>query len=446
MIAALAVLATLAAEALAFYTVGELLAAGYPDERSTAAVSPFTMLALTLLAFALPRAVAAMVPRGRPTFAVNALTTFVAVYGAFRIEFAGDFAIWDFRWAFDFIAGRGVEAVELPRPITGALLIVITWVRGTWRSLSDVEFESAPRQLAVPAGIVIIASVLGAASSNDDLIARGAIAFFAVALVALAFSQSALSGATFGDVRAGGVTTTLLVGSASAAILGVIAFGLVFGVFSGPIADALLSAMGFVLLITVVPIVAVAQWLVGLISLDSGIFTPPGGLTGSDELPEDEVEERGTFERSVLALVRAAALGVGVLVLVGIVLLFAGRWRRYRRRVEVDVTVSASGSLREDVGSLLGNLFRRRHGDPDWHSPDPIVRLYHRILTAAHELGHDRNPGETPAEFAPQLRVTFANPVTDDVTRALEADLYGSRGAPSATIEELENRWERRNA
>lgn len=445
MIASLAVVATLAAEALAIYTVGELIAATYPDERSTAAVSPFIILALTMVAFALPRAVAAILPRGRAAQAAMGAITFLVVYGAFRIEFAGDLAIWDFVWIRDFIA-HGVETVELPRPVTGSIIIVVAWIRATWRSLTDIEFESTPRQLAGPAGIVIVASILGAASPHDDLIARGAVAFFAVALVALAFSQSALSGATFGDIRAGTITTTLLVGSALAAVAGVVVIGLAFGILAGPLTDALVGAARVVLFVTVTPIVIVAQWFVGLFNFEAGVFNPPEGNGNTGEPPEDEVEDRGTAERWVLALFRAAGVGVGLVALVGVIVLFMGRWRRYHRASGADVAVSSSGSLTEDLGSLFANMFRRRHDAAAAESSDRVVRLYQRILRAAHELGHDRAPGETPAEFAPELRATFATPVTDDVTHALEADLYGSRALPEAAVAALEGRWENRRS
>lgn len=446
MIAGLAVVALLAAEAIAFYTVGELLAATYPDERSTQAVSPFILLTLSLVAFSLPRVVPAVLPRGRPANIAIGAATFVAVYGAFRIEFAGDFALWDFTWVVDFVAGRGIEVVELPRPITGAALIAFAWARATWRSLTDVEFESTPRQLAGPAGIVIVASILGAASTHDDLIARGAVVFFAVALVALAFSQSALSGVTFGDLRAGGVTSTLMIGSAAAAVLGVLVFGVLFRIFGGPLADGLVSAIQLILLVTVGPLVAGAEWFVGLFNFDAGVFTPRDVFGNVEEPPEDEVDQRSTVERSFLALIRAVGLGAGLVFLVGIILLFAGRWRRYRRTSEQAVLVSSSGSLREDLGSLLGNLFHRNHGAESAESTDRVVRLYHRILRVAHDLGHDRLPGQTPHEFAPELRRAFAHPIVDDVTVALEADVYGSRSLPLSAVEELESRWEERRA
>jgi hypothetical protein len=385
---------------------------------------------------------AALAPPPRVRYAALAVVTFVAVYGAFRIELAGDFALWDFSWMASFVAGD-LEVHDLPRPITASLLMVFAWVRATWRSLTDVEFESTPRQLAGPAGIVIIACILGAASERDDLVARGALSFFAVAIIALAFSQSALSGATFGEIRTGGITTTLLIGSALAAIAGVVVFGVAFAILGEPVADLLRATVRLLIYLTVAPFVLAGEWFLGLFDLKPGEFDPPEFGEGEVGTPEEEEpEERGVVEESVLALLRVVALAVGLAVIVGVILLFTGRWRRYRRSTDAALSVSHAGSFRDDLGSFLGGLFGRGRQAPAAEPADRVVRLYRHMLVAAHDRGRDRLPGQTPVEFAPALRATLDDdPLTDDVTGALVDDLYASRPPSAAQVDELELRW-----
>ena len=67
-----------------------------------------------------------------------------------------------------------------------------------------------------------------------------------------------------------------------------------------------------------------------------------------------------------------------------------------------------------------------------------VSTIFGMMMALARELPNL----ETAREFAPELRITFASPVTDDITRAFEAARYAGREPDARAIEDLRRRWQ----
>ena len=92
MIARIALVAAIASEGLAFYTVAEWFAAGYP-EGDHHATSGIAFVAIALIAFFMPRWLQTLDLRPRVANGLMAAIAYVTIYGLIRVQFAGDFAI-----------------------------------------------------------------------------------------------------------------------------------------------------------------------------------------------------------------------------------------------------------------------------------------------------------------------------------------------------------------
>jgi hypothetical protein len=137
----------------------------------------------------------------------------------------------------------------------------------------------------------------------------------------------------------------------------------------------------------------------------------------------------------------ALAIFVGAAILVATA--FVRLRNRRHGRVEDGREALSAGSLAEDFGGMLRGLFRRKPQPPPGYATTEATRLYLEVLARAERAGHARPAGETASEFAPELKATFATPVTDDITRAFEAARYAGREPDARTLEELRARWQR---
>src|SRR5690606_23701041 len=92
-IAALAIVAAMVAEAFAFYVGAELFASAPEDPVDRHAPAAITFVFLALVGLGVPHAVEELALPRRVAVAVMAVVAFVALYGAIRVEFAGDLAL-----------------------------------------------------------------------------------------------------------------------------------------------------------------------------------------------------------------------------------------------------------------------------------------------------------------------------------------------------------------
>lgn len=438
MIAALAIFFSLLAEALAIYVVAEVFAATY--EPGTGSVHPGTFIALVLISFGLPRVLEYFdVSPGRG-YAATGIVTFVVLYGAMRLEFAGDVAIWDFGWAADFVRDAEGAGEGAAPAVVGTLLMVIAWVRGAWHANSDLELSLITRQLTIPFAVVITMCVIGAWSDRMDLIGRGAVAFFAAAVLSMALSQSALSGATIGGLRSGGVTGTLLGLTAGVTVVCVIVFSIVFGFLGRELGGLVEQTIYYTLLIILTPIAWVFElffgWLFGNMSIPEGAEMEPAFQAEEGEAGE----ERSTSERTMMGIWRVFLLVLTVAIIGAAMALVTRFYRRYRRQQGAGPATGSAGSLGEDFRSLFRNPFSRRPAPPP--AGHDAIALYRRVLHEADRSGRPRQAYETPDEYAPKLNELFHVQVTDEITEAFDEARYAGRPPDPERIRDLEQRWE----
>ncbi|MBI2767391.1 MAG: DUF4129 domain-containing protein [Chloroflexi bacterium] len=444
-----AVIAAVAAEALAVYVAAELLAAGYgPANRH--AIGAWLFVLVAFLGFGLPRLLDELDLSPRANIAIAGAVAYVALYGAIRISFAGDFAIWDLSWALDFVRDAGDALQRGGRAMLGAGLLIALWARASYRSNEEVELELIPRAVGIPFILVTALVVAGAASTRSGEIGRGGVAFYAVAVLAMSCSQLALSGATFGELRAGGITAMLLGATVAVTIGAVVLFGIVFGVLGPALGSIIGRAVEVVLTVLLTPVAWVLerlfQYLLGGARLPD---LTDATRTASQQANQGPGEDASPIQTAGGYLLRIFAL----LVVLGGVALVVAWYMRLRRRTGARTPSqgerSAAGALGDDLRGIFHSLFRRGGGTPT-PAGSEAERLYLDVLARARQKGHPRDPADTPGEFAPELQDAFASElqraaevsITDDITAAFEQARYGGHEPDARTIADLRRRWD----
>ncbi len=443
MIAAAAVVAALAAEALAFYTGAELMA-GLGTHETPHAMGGWLFVLLGLLAFGLMRAREELDLSPGVSAAIAGVVAYVAIVGSLRLSFEGDVAIWDLTWITDFARDAG-DTVRGRFPLLfSAVLAVALWARSSSRAAEEIELELMPRTVGVPFLLVTTMVVIGAATDRSGEVARAGVAFYAVAVVALACSQLAMSGATIGELRAGGITAALLAATVGATILCVIVFGVLFGI-AGPTIGAILGrTIEIVLTIILTPFAWIIQSVMRLLFGDENPFA---NLAQEARQPIRGGDEAGgsdpsTFRTFINILFRMVGLVIVLAILAGAVAWYM-RLRRHPRRLHKELgDRSTSGSVGEDLRSLFGNILNRGSRSRAPAPASSAERLYLETLDHARRSGLTREPGDTPEEIAPALRSALATPVTDDITAAFEQARYAGREPDARALADLEQRWQ----
>jgi hypothetical protein len=431
MIAAAARGGVIVAECLAFYAVAEWVAAAF-DRRTPDAVSWYWFVLLGAIGYGLPR----FVDAGRRTGAVSAAVAAFVAYVALRVTVAGDVALWDFAWAADFVRQDDDRALATGAVLVSTFLLGGAWIRAALQSGEGVELESVPSTLAWSFMFVTIVVVAATACDRSAEVARAAAAFYGVAVVALACSQLALSGATFGDLRAGGTVSLLLGITAGVTAAGVILSWLVLGTAGPVIGPPLARATEVVLYAVLYPPAWIIEKIVSLVFSGAGAggfeltnFARDAAEGRGEEGPAGEGERIAAYSLRALALVVLLAVGAGIAVWV------ARRIGRGRAGISRDGVSTVSGSLAAD---LVG-LFRRNPAPPAPGAVDtPARRLYLSLLREAERAGRPRGPAETPREFAPHARQALHSEGVVPATALFIESRYAGREPGEATVREAE--------
>ena len=452
MIRRVALVLLLSAEALAFYTGGEVVMRILPEPGNELVSAP-GFLVVVFVSFFAPAALDWYgVGAGKRATAVGVIGLLV-LYGALRLQYAGDLALWDFGWLADFVVRTGTVRDWIAPVLTSSVLLVLLWAWAAWRSRSGVWIENAPRSLAIPFALVTLALLLTAASEQAEVVTRGGVVFYGVALAALACSQLSQSGASMGSLRSGGVTTALLAGTAAFAVVGVVLVGILLeplvDVLSGPVATVGRAIAWFITYAIFVPIAWVLTNLFDLLFGWLGGDSEPAEI----QLPEPPIDgeegQGGEFDSESLAA-RAArytlaggAIFLGVAAVAALIFILAVLRRRAAERGPEATEAERAGSLGEDLRGAARNLFRR--GERREPAGEGVTRLYLEVLESARREGAPRAEGQTPHEFAPVLISAFHRHVTDEITAAFEYARYAGRPPDESTLADLRRRWEGRD-
>lgn len=443
MIAVVAVVATLVAEGLMFAIVAELFAAGYSGEHAHA-VGWWAFSLVVLAGYYVPRVGAGFAMPARRAYALTAGAGLLLIYLLLRIEVAGDIAVWDFGWVVDFLQDSSDTLERGGRGLFGGLLLLGAWARGSFRSDEDLEMETVARSLALPFLIVIVVVIFGAPTDRVGEIGRVAAGFFAVAVLALASSQLALSGTTIGELRSGGIAAILLGGTALVAIAGFLFFGVLAGLLGPTVGPIIASIVETTLTILLTPL----AW--ALSKLFEALFAgenPFADLVDSTRLQADQAGDPNAGDPSVIE--RGGLYGMRLFALLALgafvatfAILFVRLRRRYQQRKMVDGASGSAGSAAGDLRNFLRSFLPGRREQQHLRATSEATLLYIEVLERAAREGHPRSDGDTAREFAPVLQETYhAGPVVDEITAAFEEARYAGREPDARTIATLRERW-----
>jgi len=447
MISRLAISASLAADALAIYVVAEWMAAGYSGEHQQAPRA-LAFLFIALAAFTIPRIATWYGLSGSKGYLVTVGLALFVIYAVARLEVAGDLRVWDLTWVSDFIRDAHGTAGTGGRAMIASILFIATWIRVSYRSADEIEMEAIARSAGV--GFVIVTSlvVIGAATDRSGEIARGGAVFYAVAVLGLACSQLALSGVTIGEMRAGSVVSTLLAGTAAVSVVALLVFGLVFGVLApvlGPIIGAVIQA---VLTVVLTPVAWVMAKIFEALLRDADPFANLADLarTGAADAKQPGQESQSFLQQAAVYTLRAFALLVILAIVGGGLALFMRFRQRGNAAADPDARMSIAGSAGDDVRAFFRSLFPRRNPPRSSFASTETTRLYLDVLADAEHDGAIREPGETPAEFAPTLVDRYRDSVTQDITTAFESARYAGRELDARSLAELRQRWKSKSS
>lgn len=428
-------------EGLAFYVFAEWLAAGYSGDNAHA-IGAWAFVLIALVAFAGPdflRGFGLSDKAARYAMVVVALLLF---YFILRIEYIGDLRFYDLSWIKTSIVSPGASSHDGSRSIVGIVILLAAWVRASLKANDEIDLETVARHAALPFGVVTLVIILGAWSDRAPEIARGAIFFYGFEVLALACSQLALSGATIGEVRSGGVISMLLAGTAGIVLVSLVVLTIFFA-FIGPIIGPPLgAAFSNVLTIVLTPFAWALEKFFNAFLGNSDPFANvnPSIIQGEPQKEAAKHAQHSNWYEGGIYLLRALAL----LILLGLIAF--GVWfvtklrNRTREPRPGDTAVSRAGGLGDDLGSLFRSVFRRGPGRPK-RTVDGVTRLYMEVLERAEQDARPRLAAETANEFAPVLADTFQTTVTDEITSAFVEARYAGREPDERTLKDLERRW-----
>ncbi len=448
MIGLLSILAATVAESLAFYCAAEMFANGYDVDRTGAfAPAAFTFATVALVGYALPRLGTELALSRRNALIVIGVISYVVLYGAMRIEFSSDLMLWDWSWVADFLSSAEKSSEDGAPAIFGGALLILCFARGVWRGGDDLELESVPARLGPWLVLVLILVIFNAGSGRAALVGRGAAAFFSFAVIAMALSQSALSGATIGRARAGSVTGMLLLGTVGATLVGLLVFGVIVGLFGDEIGAFIYTVVDAAAYVILTPIALALAWFFHLIIPEGTMsqLADPSTFNPADAEPDATDEMQGdepAWQRLLRFAVRLGVLGIAAAVVIGLLIVVIRLKRRGAALRESEAVHSSAGSLGADLAAGLRSLFSRGGGSGARIERDGIYRLYATVLEDAERRGVSRPASRTPEEHAPALAAAYRASVTDEITVAFEHARYAGRETDARLVADLQSRWE----
>ncbi|HWO73272.1 MAG TPA: hypothetical protein VNN21_06910, partial [Dehalococcoidia bacterium] len=319
------------------------------------------------------------------------LLSVLVFYAVVRIDFYGDWRLWDFTWADELFNHTEATLRDDATVVIGAPLLFGFWVRGVLRGQEYRTFEDVAGSFAL--GVVVVGLVALFGTFVDEL--PRAVELISIPYVAVGLAAIGLAHAS--RARDGGQQPFVPVWLASVggAIAGLAIVALLFALVDFSTAQAGIEAAargaGFVLAGVVYVIVwpmlklvelgfEVMKWLIELYG---------GRDPNPDQAPQQPLEppprpedDGGGLPGWVGVALRAVvAGGLTGAVLLAVAVLFA-RVRRTPRPGEVKESTYQEGRLAADLGSLVGAMLGRlrpsfRIGSGD---ADPARRLYFDML------------------------------------------------------------------
>lgn len=328
-------------------------------------------------------------------------------------------ALWDAAWLSDAASAAVKRGGGTDRNVLLAVVtVLVVWWRQVRRETPSSDEASALfgiGPLAVAGLMVLALFTWGITGERIQAAAWNVAAFFALALLALAYTrwietpQRSTGGRAAIASWVGSTTGPLVVAVAVTIALS----GLIFGTF-GPVVSVLAGMLSTVVLFIIVLIVTVLQWLTyAAAALLSGVLSafnirvpaarPPTPPSTTEATQRDMAERLAQGPDWTVWLF---ALLVAILVL----WLLARMRPRYRRKGE-GIVARESVWERPHLGGKLRALLRRRPAraedplralaaDPAWRHTVEVRRAYRDVQHLYEQEGRGRPPAQTPSEHA----------------------------------------------
>ncbi len=372
-------------------------------------------------------------------------------YAVVRIDFYGDWRLWDFSWADVFFNNSEATVRSDSAPFIGVPVLLVVWMRGVLRGQQSLMFEdvlgSFAIGVAVVAGVEVFGTFIDTLPREVELIA---VPYIAVGLITIGLTHAAR--ATDGVDRALLPAWLLAIGGAVVALM---VFSLLFVLIDFSTAQKGLEYTAFgigwvfagIFYLVAWPLIKILEGIFWLMKWAADLGADPEPLppleTGGQE--NEPFRERDSilpdWVRAVITYL--AAVGVIAALIVGLALLFT-RYRRNTEPGELKESVYSEGRLASDLGDLLGSMlgrFRPRGGPGRLR--EPVRRLYFEMLAAAETRGVERRPIDTPLELSPRLETTFASATPGEITGLFDDVRYGAHEPPETEVRRLRDEWER---
>ncbi len=383
----------------------------------------------------------------------GATLSLLVFYAVVRIDFYGDFAMWDFHW-LDRLINHTHAALDAETrgatAIIGVPLLMIFWMRGILAGQQTTTFEDVLSSFAVGFGVIASVLVLGALVGDlPRSVELIAVPYVAVGLMAVGLQHASQAADSFERE----FTPVWLVAITGAvAIMGLIA--LLFVLIDFGTARDGLAAAGYGIAWVGAGILAIITW--PIIKFLEGVFwlfdLVTGGLGARNEPPPEIVQagdrvgsQEGQGAHLPMWVDHVVRYMMASMVLVGLAVITGFLFQRFQKRPdsgENKESVYTEGRLASDLGNLIGSMFRRRGSGRAVRTNEPARRLYFEMLAAAEARGVERRPTETPLDLSPRLQTTFRSETPGEITALFDDVRYGGMDAEEEEVRRLRAEFE----
>lgn len=397
---------------------------------------------------------------GASRWALGVVATVVAIQVVARVDLSETARIWSFGWALDLTdpdsgAWRGSERLD---HVIATALLALAWFRGAALGNQDLTERSLPPILPVAVLVFAAGFLAGDATEVLGRVRAAALAFLAVALLAVAFrnARRLTAGGGFGSM---GVTFLSTFGAMTAvAIVFMLVVTLLVAAVGGTgLAEPVTDALGVVLRAvaeSVAWVIWTLLWPIRQLA-NTGQPIEPQQFCFTNDAGEIEciVERFGEFEPigdeegedSGVDTVAFQVFG-GIGLVLGVSLLAALLFRRvWRRRRPVDEERESLWSEADPLGDLWSGLRalggRLRRSGAGVRDPG-IGGLYLEMLADAEARGTSRPTARTPRQFAPSLDQLYRSRIPGEISERFSEQRYAGREPPPGEVDRLRSSWE----
>ncbi len=386
---------------------------------------------------------------------LGVVVSIVALQVVGRVDLSETWQVWSFGWAADVSdpeSGAWSGSRRLDHVLAMAVL-AFAWFRGVALGASDLAGRSLAQLLPVAVIVFAAGFLIGDGAQILDRVRIAAMAFLAVALLAVAFrnAQRLTAGGSFGAV---GLTFASTLGAmlVAAVVFMLVVTLLVAAVAGSGAAEPVTDALGWLLrnvAMGVAWVVWTLLWPLRQLIGSGAPPIPPQEVCFINELGELECLAEGQrafdFERETGdgngagAVVFRVFAGIGLVLGVTILaaLLFRQVWRRRRAPDEERESLWSEADPVGDLWSGLRTLGRRLRPRRSAEAEPGIGGLYLEMLADAERRGTKRPAARTPRQFAPLLERLYASPLPGEISERFNEQRYAGREPPAADVARL---------